>query len=161
MIIYCTNCWAENEEGRDTCVKCGASLTNDDGTYVEKLLKALQHPIPSTAVNAALVLGRRREGSAVEPLIMVLESRDEVGVMASAAEALGEIGDPKAVPALARLLVRSYLEVRLKAVQALAKIGSEESMKVIERALRDPNLVVRRAAQEALDAREGAHPSAA
>jgi len=122
----------------------------NDGTYVEKLVNSLGHPIPSTAVNAAWVLGRRREGSAVEPLIRVLETRDEPGVMASAAEALGEIGDPRAVPVLTRLLEGSYLEVRLKAVEALGKIGTAEALRCVEVALGDPNAVVRRAARDAL-----------
>jgi len=153
MIVYCTRCWAENREGARVCSRCGAPLDVDDGTYLEKLVNSLGHPIPSTAVNAAWVLGRRREESAVEPLIRVLETRDEPGVMASAAEALGEIGDPRAVPVLAGLLEGSYLEVRVKAVEALGKIGSAEALGCVEVALSDPNAVVRKAAQEALKAR--------
>jgi len=134
-------------------VKCGAPLNMDDEAYVGKLIKALQHPIPSTAMSAAWVLGRRHEVSAVEPLIRVIESRDDIGIICSSVEALGEIGDPRAIPVFAKLLEGSYLEARLKAVEALAKIGSDDAAGSIVKALNDSNMVVRRAAQGALDAR--------
>jgi len=150
VIVFCMRCWAENAEDSQLCVKCGAPLDADDGTYVEKLANSLMHPIPSTAMRAAWVLGRRREKSAVEPLIKAIESRGEEGIMSSAVEALGEIGDPRAIPTLTKLLEGSYLKVRLKAIEALEKIGSDDAQRQIVKALNDPNLVIRRAAEKAL-----------
>ncbi len=151
LSVFCSKCLAENSIKRKICIKCGATLFEDDKTYVEKLIQALNHPVPSTVINTAWVLGRRKEASAVTQLIHLIENNDDMGVISAAVETLGEIADPRAVPMFSRLIEHSYLEVRLKTVEALTKIRTNEAVKQLKKALDDQNTVVRRAAQKALD----------
>jgi HEAT repeat protein len=59
-------------------------------------------------------------------------------VRIKAAAALGELGDPDAVPALARRLSADPDEaVRLEAVQALVRLGGEEARRLLLEALHD------------------------
>jgi len=72
-------------------------------------------------------------------------------VQEAAAPALGAIGDPAAVPALAEALARSpYVAVRWQATQALAQIGGADAEQALLGALRDRDRTVRLAAVEAL-----------
>lgn len=59
----------ENSTERKTCIRRGATLFDDEKTYVEKLIQLLNLHVPSTLINAGWVLGRRKEASAVTQLI--------------------------------------------------------------------------------------------
>jgi len=78
----------------------GCLLAGCHSSFV--LLRKLKSSDASTRRDAAEDLGRKRDPSAVEPLIAALADRDE-GVRRAAAKALGQIGDKRAVaPILAR-----------------------------------------------------------
>jgi HEAT repeat protein len=83
----------------------------------------------------------------VEPLIAALEEKDKE-VREAAAEALGEIGDARAIkPLIARL---DEKEVRQTVVDALVKIGIP-AVEPLFATLREKDLDTRQAAAEALD----------
>ena len=73
-------------------------------------------------------------------------------VRAAAAEALGAIGDPQAVPALIQALGDSDSAVRRAAAEALGKLGDPQAIPALIQALGDSDRDVRRAAAEALGA---------
>ena len=65
-----------------------------------------------------------RMGSlAVEPLLRVLNDRDD-SIRRRAAKALGEVRDPRAIPALMALLHDDYYSIRREAAAALVAIGA-------------------------------------
>ena len=64
-------------------------------------------------------------------------------------DALGKIGDPRAVKPLSALLHDHDWRVRWEAVKALEKLG-RVAREPLEEALRDSNDVVRNAAEKAL-----------
>jgi len=84
---------------------------------------------------------------AVPPLIQALGDSDSE-VRLAAAWALGDLGDPQAVPALIQAL-RDHWDVRRSAAEALVKIGTPAVPPLIQ-ALGDSDWDVRRAAAEAL-----------
>ena len=151
MIVYCPKCWAENQPGEKVCRRCGASLKAKTGEdFVDKLIAALGHPEPLTRRRAAWILGELHERRALGPLIAAVESSTDLDLLEGAVEALGKIGDVRAVDALAKLLPQSYLSVKLKAVEALGRIGGPKAMELLHSALRNPSAAVREDAAKEL-----------
>lgn len=150
MTVFCLRCWAENRREDTFCRRCGARLDTRDKEFVAKLIAALGHPEPLTRRRAAWILGELRDRRALAPLIAAVEGSADPDLLEGAVEALGKLGDERAVDALARLLRSSYLSVRLKAVEALRSIGGPRATEAMRSALDDPNVSVREKATRAL-----------
>ncbi len=93
------------------------------------------------------LLKRRRD---VDGLIKVLQTGAHPESREEAAEALGEIRDPKAVDPLIGALKDRDHEVREEAAEALGKIGDRRAAEPLNALLGDPDPKVRRAAESAL-----------
>lgn len=78
LTYYCWACYGRNPVPAGTCLHCGGEIEAPPGTgYAERLLWALDHPVSERGVEAALILGRRRERSAARRLrALALESSD-------------------------------------------------------------------------------------
>ena len=118
---------------------------------------------PAVRARAAAALGASRRPSAVEPLIALAADPDPA-VRRSAVEALGRLGDARAVDALARQLQgaagprdEAAVSVRVAAAHALGQIGAA-ALPALAAVLHDRNQRVREAAVDALGAIGG--PSA-
>lgn len=95
----------QNDENADVRLYAASSLAMlDDQRAVEPLVQTLQDPAEEARVRgmAAESLARFSESPAVVPLISALES-DSPEVRYWAAFALGQLGDPRALPPLQRL----------------------------------------------------------
>ena len=149
MVIYCTRCWKDNPAGSKVCSRCGATLEADNTAFVTKLIRALSHPEPMTVERAAWILGEMKASEAVAPLIHLLETSRDMGALEKAVEALGKIGDERAVKLLSQMIVSSYLTVRFQAVKALRRIGGEQAHAALKKALNNPVSLVSREAKEA------------
>lgn len=92
MVFFCSNCWHEIDEHTSVCPHCGVeqqSLAHED--YIEKLIRALHHPEPSTPVRAAFLLGELRATPAIDALMkLAVESKDPY-IQAAALEAIGKM----------------------------------------------------------------------
>lgn len=86
---------------------------------------------------------------AVGPLIAALEDANW-RVRKGAAEALGQIGDPRAVKRLTAALKDEHSGVRQAAAEALGGIGDARAVEPLVTALKDKYYPVRKAAAEAL-----------
>lgn len=154
MKLYCPGCYEINEWGSETCARCGAPLRGPEGeTYVQRLVWALRHPEPSTALRAATILGKLGAPKAAEPLAEVLEDpASDPYVRAAAAVSLGRIGNEKPRSALIRALEHGPVSVRLAAAEALGALGPNERVAdALRRASeRDRSSRVREAARETL-----------
>ena len=80
---------------------------------------------PGVRAAIAGILGRVGNPLAVEPLITALDDVDEVGL--AAAEALGQLRDPRALESLSRVVV----PFGITAVAALGKLGDERGTPVV------------------------------
>jgi HEAT repeat protein len=123
VTYFCPACWREIPSGIPTCSKCGADLIAEDAkTFAEKLVQALRHRLPETAARAAWILGERREKGAVDDLMRTLEETEDLYLSEAAAEALGKIGDAKAIGSLQRADKVGAVRVRRATREALARI---------------------------------------
>ncbi len=93
------------------------------------------------------LLKRRRD---VDGLIKVLQTGAHPESREEAAEAMGEIRDPKAVDPLIGALKDRDHEVREEAAESLGKIGDKRATEPLNALLGDPDPKVRRAAEGAL-----------
>ena len=74
---------------------------------------------------AAEALGLGRHAEALEPLLELLEDRDE-GLRLAGVRALGHLGDARACPALSAVAADDDPAFTVAAIDALARIGSAE-----------------------------------
>ncbi|MCL6629991.1 MAG: HEAT repeat domain-containing protein [Armatimonadetes bacterium] len=128
-------------------------MDDQSGDYVERLIQfSLHHPIPSVPPMAAEALGKIGDKRAVEPLIGILKTSRDPGLLEAAAEALGNLKDSRAVPALTQLIKEATIPVRLKAVAALGKIDGIEAREMLKDIMAsDPSRSVRNEAQKVLE----------
>ncbi len=98
LTLFCPRCYAENHAEDEVCRSCGARLDEQVGDYVERLIHfSLRHPVPSVPPMAAETLGKIGDRRAVEPLVEVLGTSREPGLLEAAAEALGRLGERRQV----------------------------------------------------------------
>ncbi len=87
-----------------------------------QLLLALKEKNPRTRARAERRIGWRGEASAVEPLLQLLDKpKDDVS---SVVDALGALGDVRALPAVRAEAERKLLSRRRAGVEALLQIGA-------------------------------------
>ena len=130
-------------------------LTNDRAnTYVEKLLDTVLSRETSRMGMAVDVLTKWfHEQRAVLPLTMLLEREGDPYPQVIGARGLGWLGNPAAVPALAKLLLNEdqpYV-ARVAAAKALGQIGGHEAHDVLEQARKSPRSSVAEASARALE----------
>ena len=86
----------------------------------------------------------------VDGLVRALGSEKDSDAREAAADALGEIGDPKAVEPLIAALKDPDDDVREAAAEALGRIGDPRAVDPLNAALNDPDHDVRQEAEKAL-----------
>ncbi len=96
---------------------------------VDAMLEELKHPSYVVRRRAAESLGGFKERKAVEPLIAVLENRDEMkSIRAAAAFSLGALKDERASAPLLAALEDENAEIRLQAAAALGKLKDAKAV---------------------------------
>ncbi len=128
------------------CSLCGEVFDQPAEDFVDKLIAALQHPVPDRAGLAIDVLAYRlREPRAIIPLIDLLRNDTDAAVLKQAVLALGHFQNHRAVEPLVKLLEdeATPLVARHAAVTALAQIGGPHAEAGIRSALVDPSGPVR------------------
>jgi HEAT repeat protein len=119
---------------------------------LEPLLRLLSGSESAEArAGAAKVLGRVGGAAAVEPLSAALRNPDEE-VSRAAAEALGQLKDPRALEPLARTLddAAAPAWLRYDVARALEALGDWRAVPALLRALQAPDPALRRLAAQAL-----------
>jgi HEAT repeat protein len=73
ITYYCPKCWQAVSELDETCPACAYHLDLfQEIPYEEKLLSALQHPVPERRIMAAQILGALHSSRALEAFQAVL-----------------------------------------------------------------------------------------
>ena len=103
---------------------------HEGADYVDQLIAALGHPELQTPRRAAWILGELATPRAVDPLLRVPATTDDPYLQATAAEALGKIGQARAVAGLAETLAHGFLPARVSAAEALGRIGGPPARSV-------------------------------
>jgi HEAT repeat protein/beta-lactamase regulating signal transducer with metallopeptidase domain len=130
------------------------ALSNfEDQRTLPTFLAALKDPNKDVRHHAAHGIGNIDNlKTAPRPLIEALADSDRE-VRQSVAQALGDIGDEAAVPALKRAITDSDVDVRRQAAEALSDIGGVEAIQALMGLLKDPDPEIRKTAAEALGKR--------
>ena len=122
MIVFCTHCWAEIDSADQRCRYCGVDLSADPRSYEEKLVAALQHPLPEARVRICWLLGANKIFHAVSQLIELAEHDKDFFVQRAALEALGAMCDPSALPMLRSISRGQNHFLRLTAQRSIENI---------------------------------------
>jgi predicted amidophosphoribosyltransferase len=95
--FYCPLCWEELDEDRPQCPRCGGHIHEfwKSKSYLEKLIIALDHPEPSTAMRAIWLLGQLRDQRAVDPLKRLLDKTQDIYMRRAARQTLDKLEEPK------------------------------------------------------------------
>ena len=112
----------------------------EDPRAAPGLLWLLRESGVEAAVFAARGLGLLKERRAVDPLLAVVDAARDQRLTAVAVHALGQIGDRRATPAIARLLDRADTDgnVQIEAAAALGALGGEGGIDPLLNRLVDP-----------------------
>ena len=111
------------------------------------LLKALQHKHPRVRGVAARCLGKTRQAEALEPLLRAFKEDEDDKVRQAAIEALGQLGDRRAVSQLISALEEAMISrgfIPTDLLIALGALGDPQAVDVLCAAL---ELAVRRPAR--------------
>ncbi|MGQ9512637.1 HEAT repeat domain-containing protein [Thermodesulfitimonas sp.] len=117
LTYFCQKCWREVPAGaRGPCPHCGA-LLEDNASYVEKLIRALDAPEAMTTLRAAYLLGKLKAAAAVPALVAKLKESPDPYLVAAACAALGQIGTPEAREAVCAARNHRFATVRRVAAE--------------------------------------------
>lgn len=128
MLAFCTRCWSEMYAKDTVCPRCGARVDEDPRSFEQKLIAALEHPLPETRSRICWLLGQKRANWAVPHLIRMFDDSD-LFVRIAALRALGEIGDPSAESVVEtachdeKSLVRVVAHGALEQIRARAEVS--------------------------------------
>ena len=93
--------------------------------------RALDSAEPDEQIFAARLLANAKQAVAVEPIAALL-SDPRPQVAEAAADALGEIGDERAVPLLINSIKHGDLRSEVRAIEAMSRIGGKEAKAYLE-----------------------------
>jgi ParB family chromosome partitioning protein len=106
------------------------------GGPAEPLLKALKHRDPETQFTAACGLGRAGRTEALAPLMAAVDLQDDPELRKYAVEALGELGHPRALDLLLKIVNDPGHALRQAAVEAVGRMGrsanADEVLELLE-----------------------------
>ncbi len=140
---------------RETVLSLARIGGEDAAQLVVGMLSDADADVRTAAARAVAVLKSER---AFKPLLKILEDGDDDLVIEQVVRALGQLGDPAAVPLIEKRAVGSFfskptLEVRVAALSALGSIGTPHAMSLVEAAKDDKDANVRAVVQQVLAAK--------
>jgi len=124
----------------------------DTGVSIDLLENVLHDPDPKVAETAVALVGNAKIKEGVGPLLQIVAGNDVFGshrsLRVKAIRALGELGEPAALPQLDRFFRDSFLpwpakEERLAAWESLAGYPRDARMELVERGARSRDASVR------------------
>lgn len=124
MIAFCTHCWAEINDALNVCPRCQRDLNLDPRTYEQKLVAALEHPLPEARVRICWLIGENNIQLAVPDLMRIAECDPDLFVRRAALEALAVLCDPRAAPLLEAMSKSSNRFLAAAARRSLGVISS-------------------------------------
>ena len=110
---------------------------------MEPLIDALGHELPSVRINAAKALGKIKDNTAVEALIIALQEDTIWEIKKWSAWSFGELNDCRASESLVHALYDEDYYVRLHAELALEKMNCSNSIPLLVSALGEKSHPVR------------------
>lgn len=125
LTYYCSNCWEEVAPNTAICPFCGYDIKNAPSAtdYVDKLIASLEHPVSSTPVRAAWILGRLKAKKALPALARTALLSKDLFIQKAAIGAIGEIGDRAYLVFMQQFISPAYsFLIRKEAADAVKKL---------------------------------------
>jgi predicted amidophosphoribosyltransferase len=119
--FFCSNCWNEVKENGKMCPWCGYDLHSiEDEGYDSKLVRALSHFEPGTAMRAAQILAMRNTKEAAEAIERAFLRRSDIDpIMARTF-----------IEALANVTGQTQREVAVKLKEKVSRSSDSSKMKL-------------------------------
>jgi HEAT repeat protein len=138
---------------RKEAVSALAKVGGDDAAML--LLGMLDDSEAEVRAGACRALGNLRVQRAVKPLLQLLDRDSNIGVQVETLQALGQIGDPGAVPIIEKKAAGGFFfgkpqEIRIAAFRGLAGIGTPHAKGILRKAINDRDPRVRTAVKTLL-----------
>jgi HEAT repeat protein len=143
----------DSTDGQVALAAIAALGTGGGAESARLLLKKLGSPDYPDArkTDIILALGVLKDPAAVDELLAIARSQDAEKVRRMyAADSLGKIGDPRALPVLRDMFMEKDALIRLYAASAIARFSLEEAFPSLIQGLRDENAKVRQESAKAL-----------
>lgn len=123
MTYFCPVCWKEMPAETTVCPSCGADLLTFSSQPMEdKLLAALNHPVPENRRLAIQVLGETKSERAVPALKAMLESEEDIYVLIDALKALAAIRTSQSLGLIQKAASHRFGPVRHLAAKLLNSV---------------------------------------
>lgn len=103
MIAFCTHCFVEIDSEDQFCPYCEADLSTDARSYEDKLMAALEHPLPEARARICWLVGENNIRSAAPKLMQAAANDPDLFVRKSAIEALAVLRDPRSYSLLQQI----------------------------------------------------------
>jgi len=148
--LYCPNCFYPNEVNQRLCERCKKPLEWKEENFEAKLIKALSHGEPETALRVATILSNFKSSKVERALIKsILNSKDPY-FQAAGLNSLALVGSRKSLSVFRRMALNGFLLPRLKAIEGIAKIGSLGDIRFLEKLMNDSNESIRNRTKDAI-----------
>lgn len=126
MTYFCPVCWKEIPAAATVCPSCGADLLRFSSLpFEDKLLAALNHPVPENRRIAIQVLGETRSARAVVALGAMLESEEDIYLLMDSLKALAAIKTPEALTLIEAAKRHRFGPVRHLATDLLDPVNAK------------------------------------
>lgn len=145
VVTYlCPNCGTTRLPREVVCAQCGFDIRAfENASFDQKLLVALFHPEPETAVRAAFLLGLRRPPEAAAALERRYHDTGDPFLQREIVAALDRIGGPEAARVLEDAQRHYSMIVRAEALRRLIRRGGPAGEAAAAAARADPSAHVR------------------
>ena len=120
--VFATLCTSPNAELRDSSLEAYGFRFRKRAAPAEPMLKALKHKNPVTQFLAAEALARGRRAEGMQVLLSGIEYLEDMSHRVRAVEALGELGDPRAVDKLLALAADDTSPLQEAATEAIGHL---------------------------------------
>lgn len=92
MIYYCSNCWSEISKDTVKCPHCETDQSAlEQESFIQKLIRALKHPEPSTPLRTAETLGELKVKEALPYLIELTKASNDPFLVKAAVSSIKKI----------------------------------------------------------------------
>jgi len=128
LTFYCPNCWTEVEEDTSKCPNCGYVIDHFELlSYEDKLLAALNHPLPERRIMAAHILGTIGSQRALKEFRNIIQVETNYFFLRAVLIATAKINHPDRLQILQMAKKHESKLVRTLAVELLKQLTSDQS----------------------------------
>ncbi|MEJ5201833.1 MAG: HEAT repeat domain-containing protein [Anaerolineales bacterium] len=125
LTFYCPNCWTELQENTRKCPHCGYEVDHfESSSYEDKLLAALNHPLPERRIMAAQILGNLGSQRALKEFKNIIQAETDYFFLRAVLIASAKISSPDRFQILQLATKHESKLVRDLAVELLNQLTS-------------------------------------